>query len=119
MTTGSMAPGRPPVVGDPETYESWIGRFLETQEAPLRRALLAEVVARPDVEALLSLLKEESLRYLSVDPHRSLALAEGLIECAALAGRPDHRPLGLMAKGDALRTIGQFPESLALLDEAG
>jgi hypothetical protein len=36
-----------------------------------------------------------------------------------VAGRPDRRALGLMAWGDALRCLGTYGESVAILDEAG
>jgi CHAT domain-containing protein len=95
-----------------------VRRLLEIDDEGGRRGVLEEVIGALDCEELLALLKSESLRYLTVDTRRALWLAEALICGAELAGRPDHSALGLMAKGDALRNLGQYAESLALLDEA-
>src|SRR5687767_6090898 len=123
MTAGSVAPAardHTAATDDARTPEGWVRRFLETQEES-RRELLDALQGLPggEMEAHLTALKEESLRFLSVDPHQALVLAEALISAAGAVGRPDHGALGLMAKGDALRQIGRYPESLALLDEAG
>ncbi|HEX5416093.1 MAG TPA: CHAT domain-containing protein, partial [Chloroflexota bacterium] len=69
-------------------------------------------------ERFLADLKSEAERYLSVDLKVSLRLAEALIRSATLARRPDHRALGFMAKGDALRVLGRYRESRVWLDEA-
>src|SRR5688500_7091455 len=123
MTSGGVAPaveGHTAVTDDAFTPEAWVRQFLETQEES-RRDLLDALhgLHTAEVEAHLTALKEESLRFLSVDPHTALVLAEALISAAGAVGRPDHGALGLMAKGDALRILGRYSESLALLEEAG
>ena len=119
MTSAGVVPSSAATVEDTQTPDQWIDRFLETQEVEVRRDLLLAVPDRADVEPLLSALKEASLRHLSLDPRRALFLADTLVEAAELARLPDHGALGLMAKGDALRVLGHYPESLALLEEAG
>jgi CHAT domain-containing protein len=96
-----------------------IQRLASVEAADDQRRLLERAAATCDVEELLSLLKEEALRYHTVDPKVSLRLAEALILGAGLSARPEHLPLGLMAKGDALRYLGHYPEALDLLEEAG
>ena len=129
MTAGGAAAVAPVLHADSDalaaaaetpTPEDWVRRCLETP-APSRRELLHTLHALhlSEVESRLAALKDESNRYLHVDPHKALVLAEALIAAAAAVGRPDHAALGLMAKGDALRFIGRYPQALALLDEAG
>jgi CHAT domain-containing protein len=96
-----------------------VRRLLELDDEGGRRAVLEQCLGAVGCDELLSLLKSESLRYLTIDTRRALWLAEALIHGAGLSGRPDHTALGLMAKGDALRNLGQFGEALTLLDEAG
>src|SRR6266542_4452957 len=124
MMPGSVAPAvrdHTATTDDTPTPQAWVQRFLETGEEESRRHLLhaLRTLPGPDVESRLASLKEESLRFLSVDPHKALVLAEALIAGAGVVGRPDHRALGLMAKGDAVRVLGRYPESFALLEEAG
>lgn len=76
-------------------------------------------LAAPVDDDLLALLKAESERYLTVDPHVALRLAEALIALSEQADRPNHAALGWMAKGDALRALGHYTESRDCLDDAG
>ncbi|MGH2352044.1 MAG: tetratricopeptide repeat protein, partial [Chloroflexota bacterium] len=88
------------------------------EDEPARRSVLEESLGACDAEELLVLLKAESERYWHVDPHISLRAAETLIDAARLAGQPYHEALGLMAKGDALRFLGRYPESLPFFERA-
>lgn len=72
-----------------------------------------------DADAFLRFLKAEAERYWGLDPLLSLRVAETLIDAAALAEQLRHAALGLMAKGDALRLLGQHGEARVWLDEAG
>lgn len=86
-----------------------------------RRDVVTRHLAGLDPNAtdrFLANLKAEAERHLSIDVKVSLRLAEALIRCATLAQRPDHRALGFMAKGDALRVLGRYRESRVWLDEA-
>jgi len=90
-------------------------------DATERRDVLARLLVLLDpaaAERFLAALKSEAERHLSIDLTVSLRLAEALITGAQLARRADHRALGLMAKGDALRVLGRYQESRAWLDEA-
>jgi tetratricopeptide (TPR) repeat protein len=71
-----------------------------------------------DVDAMLDGLKAASEQALEVSPAEALALADALIEAATAAGRPAHVALGMMARGDALRVGGDYPESLIWFDRA-
>ncbi|HEU5317484.1 MAG TPA: tetratricopeptide repeat protein, partial [Chloroflexota bacterium] len=126
MTSGSVASaptGRDHTAAteDISTSQAWVQALLETEAEDSRRLLLHALQALPESDAAsrLAALKEESRRLLNVDPHQALVLAEALVAGAELVTLPSHRALGLMAKGDALRMLGHYPESLALLDEAG
>ena len=81
--------------------------------------LLIRLLESAPFDDLARRLKDESERYLPIDPRVSLRLAEALVRVAELARRPDRAPLGLLAKGDALRFLGNYPESLAIYDAAG
>ncbi len=84
-----------------------------------RADLLRRALEATPADDLLRGIKAEAERYVNVDPDASLRLAEALLAGAAIAGRPDHRAMGLMAKGDALRCQGKFPQSVGFFDEAG
>ncbi|MGH2371730.1 MAG: tetratricopeptide repeat protein, partial [Chloroflexota bacterium] len=95
-----------------------VRRLLALEDEPARHRFLGQRLGACDAEELLVLLKAESERYWHVDPHISLRAAETLIDAARLAGQPYHEALGLMAKGDALRFLGRYPESLPFFERA-
>ena len=95
-----------------------LARLLDIQGALERGALFERLFAEGDPDALLKALKAESERLWHVDPGLSLRAAEVLIQGAALAGRPDHGALGLMARADAMRLLGQYPQSLPVFEAA-
>lgn len=70
------------------------------------------------VEAVES-LKQEADRYWSIDPNRSLELADQIMTIGQR--RKDERQiaLGLMARGDALKYLGRLPEAWEELERAG
>src|ERR1035437_2454681 len=70
-------------------------------------------------DELLRELKDESERYLGIDPHRSLRISEVLIDLAEVAGQPNHQAFGCLAKADALRSLARYDESRALFIRAG
>lgn len=96
-----------------------VPRLLELDDEPARRRFVERCLLLFTVNELLPLLKAESERYLQIDAHIALRLAETLIYAAEAIGQPQHHALGLMAKGDALRILGHYQESLAFLEEAG
>jgi CHAT domain-containing protein len=95
-----------------------VARLLAVDDASARLRLLAGVLDVVDPEALLCALKGESERLWHGDPGLSLRAAETLIDGAQLARRADHIALGLMAKGDALRLLGRYPDSLPFFEQA-
>ncbi len=90
-----------------------------TEDETARQELLLAHLRDFDHETLLATLKDESERYRTGAAQGSLRLAEGLVFAAERARRPDHRAMGLMARGDATWALGRFAEGVALLDEAG
>jgi CHAT domain-containing protein len=104
--------------GEPDPLARLV-QELRDAEAAARRPLLSRSLATLGSDAVVNALKAESERSWSVDPHASLRLAEAIIAAGETVGRPDHVSLGLMAKGDALRYLGRYPEAVALLDQAG
>lgn len=95
-----------------------VQRLLPVADEAERRRILTESLATCGADALLKALKAESERQWAVDPHASLRLAEALILGAQIARLPNHEALGLMAKGDALRFIGHYPQSAEFLERA-
>ncbi len=96
-----------------------VSELLLADDAERQRAVLRRALEAGAPEPLLCHLKAESERYWTADPHRSLRLAEALILGAELARQPRHLSLGLMAKADALRYLGCYPDSLELFEAAG
>lgn len=108
---------------------------VSTADAPLTRDAIVHALVALDDEAarhasiehaldvivpdeLLPFLKEESERYLNIDPYIARRLAETLAYAGHRANYPYFHALGIMATGDALRVLGQFEQSVAAMDEA-
>jgi CHAT domain-containing protein len=101
---------------------SSIERLRDFEPTPAWGCFIRESVV-PAIEpseraTFLTGLKDESERFLTVDPRIALRLAEALITAADQLDRPDHRAFGLMAKGDALRALGRYEESRASFADA-
>src|ERR1044071_5465806 len=99
--------------------DDFIRGLRERTGAVDRGDLLQSYLEANGPNELLVRLKDESERFQSIDPHTSLLLADALIDAAEIARQPIHRALGFMAKGDALRYLGNYPESLAFFERAG
>ncbi len=93
-------------------------RLIESASDDERRSLLRSLVSGADAAEWLSQLKDESERYLTIDPRASLRLAESLIVGAELVDRPEHRAIGLLATGDALRALDRCLDALGAFDAA-
>ena len=78
--------------------------------SPLPAALAQEIVTT---------LKQEADRHWLIDPHRSLQLAACIVQIGQARRDLAQIGLGLMARGDALRQLGQAREAWDTLDEAG
>jgi tetratricopeptide (TPR) repeat protein len=107
----------PASTGVSHTTDEVVRRLREVSDADGWRRLLTDYFAVIDAETLLVRLKAESEQELNVDTLVSLRLADTLLVAAELADRPDHRALGLLAKGDALRALHRFREAVPLFDE--
>jgi len=76
---------------------------------PLSEAAAKEVVER---------LKQEADRHWSIDPNLSLEFANRIIAIGKQQNNSSHIALGLMARGDALKCLGNFQEAWEALEEA-
>lgn len=76
---------------------------------PLSNAMAAEVVDR---------LKLEADRYWSIDPHCSLKYADRIIAIGRARNDTLQEALGLMARGDALKFLGNLQEAWNTLEQS-
>ena len=114
-----MAASGVAAAGQAQPLDDLLGRLRDLEEDAVRRPLLEGALRQHSPDALATALKAEAERLWQVDPHASVRVSEAIALCGELAARPELVALGVMAKGDALRLLGRYPESLALLDEAG
>lgn len=101
------------------TLDDLVRQLAATEDEAARRRLLLDHLDGFDHDTLFTRLKDEAERYRMRDVPSSLRLAEGLIFAAGQVGHARHRAMGLLARGDAIRTLGRFAEAAALLNEAG
>lgn len=102
----------------PLTLDAAIRHLLALSDESARRFWITQCVHDFSVDEFLPVLKDESERYLNIDPYISLRLAETLVSAGELVNRPDLHALGVMATGDAFRVLGRFQESVAAMDRA-
>jgi CHAT domain-containing protein/tetratricopeptide (TPR) repeat protein len=95
-----------------------VQRLLELGDEGKRQHLIERALATLDHEDFLTFVRSEAERYFHVDPRTTLLLAGALICASDVAGRQRHHALGLMAKGDALRVLGSYGESLQYFEDA-
>jgi CHAT domain-containing protein len=101
------------------TTDDLVGRVVGLEDPAERGAALASGLAElADADALLRRLRAEAERLWGSDPRLALRCAEALVQAARLAGRPEQVALGLMTKGDSLRFLGRYPESVGPFEEA-
>src|SRR5947209_5024241 len=84
-----------------------------------RMYIQTHVAELADHAAIGNLIKDEALRQQNIRPFVSLKLAELLIFFSDYVHHPTSHALGLIAKGDALRCIGNHQAALEYLDAAG
>jgi CHAT domain-containing protein len=94
-------------------------RWLELGDAPARAQFLERQLGTFADEAVFRHLMAESERYLTIDPHAALLLAQAILGASERLDRPDRRAYGLMKAGDALRALGRYREALDTLEAAG
>jgi len=94
------------------SVEQFLGEGVPPQafSVPLPDTVAAEVVER---------LKQEADRHWSIDPHRSLELADRIVAIGQRRGDARQIALGLMARGDALKYLGRMQEAWDALEQAG
>lgn len=74
----------------------------------------------PDqTQTLVDRLKEGADRHWSINPNRSLEMADIIIKIGQTRGDVKQRALGLMARGDALKLLGHSQEAWDTLEAAG
>jgi len=104
---------------DPRTLADAARYLLAPADEAARRRVIARCLARFAPHTLCAYLKDESERALQRDARDAVALADALLAVAVQAERADLRGLGLMARGDALRFLGDFVGARDTLDAAG
>jgi CHAT domain-containing protein len=83
-----------------------------------RADLLSAWATAAGLDALVGLLKQQADLYWGRDATVSLRLADAIVAVALAAGAGRYHALGIMARGDALRVLGHYEQSLAHFDEA-
>lgn len=83
---------------------------LETMAAPFPNDVALDVVER---------LKQEADRHWWINANRSLELANLIVAIGQRQGNVRQIALGTMARGDALKYLGQFEAAWSVLDQAG
>ncbi len=92
--------------------ETWLANEISPDLLliPLTGESAAEVV---------EVLKREADRYWSIDPNFSLEYAERIIAIGRARNDGSQEALGLMARGDALKFLGNLQEAWTVLEQAG
>ena len=96
--------------------EAWVEQLLgdiippQMLSMPLPDEVATAVVAR---------LKQEADRNWYIDPRRSLELADQIVVIGERRSDARQTALGLMARGDALKFLGQMEEAWQTLTQAG
>lgn len=80
---------------------------------------LAHPLPDPFANKVVERLKQEADRHWGIDPLRSLEFAERIRAIGLARGDMRQAALGLMARGDALKLIGQTSEAWEALGQAG
>ncbi len=75
-------------------------------------------VSDDDARRIVDTLKSAADRHWSIDPHRSVELADAIIAVGENRGDTWTRALGTMARGDAIKFIGSQQEAWDLLEES-
>ncbi|MGN6812676.1 MAG: hypothetical protein ACTHMP_17575, partial [Thermomicrobiales bacterium] len=86
--------------------------MLALPDEPARQRFVTRCLETFAADDLLPFLKLASERYLTIDEAAALHLARTLAYAGEYLARPEYRALGLLAVGDALRSLGHFVESV-------
>jgi CHAT domain-containing protein len=92
--------------------EPFLGDKVPSQafQTPLPAAIADQLVER---------LKKDAERYLRIDGNRSLELSERIIAIGQARGDKRQIAMGMMARGDALKLLGQTAEAWDAFENAG
>ncbi|NDJ77118.1 MAG: CHAT domain-containing protein [Chloroflexi bacterium] len=71
-----------------------------------------------EIRGLVDGVKREANRYWSIDPNRSLQLAEMIVQIGETCDVPGYVALGIMARGDALKLLGQLQDAWKAFEQA-
>jgi len=95
-----------------EQLEQWLADEIppEIRLTPLADEMAIKVV---------NLLKKEADRHWAIDPNISLKYADRIIAVGQSRNDKPQEALGLMARGDALKFLGQLQEAWETLEQAG
>jgi CHAT domain-containing protein len=94
------------------SIEKFIGDIYPTQ-------LLSKPLPDDVAATVVDSLKQEADRFWLIDPNRSLELANRIIAIGRARADTRQTALGLMARGDALKFLGQMQEAWEVIDRAG
>src|SRR5688572_14730335 len=92
--------------------ESWLAEDIPPD-------LLLTVLPDELAKAVVDRLKQEADRYWSIDPNYSLMYADRIIGIGRARSDKSQIALGLMARGDALKLLGNKQEAWDMLEQAG
>ena len=67
----------------------------------------------------VNLLKKEADRYWAINPNISLKYADRIVAIGRARNDKSQEALGLMARGDALKFLGNLQEAWEMLEQAG
>lgn len=98
------------------TVEDLIQTLLDAPSSVRERALL---FSPEEAERLIDQLKREADRHWWINANRSLQLADLIVQIGQARCDLRQEALGLMARGDALKFLGQIEAAWDLLDQAG
>ncbi|MFQ5594851.1 MAG: CHAT domain-containing protein [Anaerolineae bacterium] len=101
----------------PTTPEMLVEELLRIEdEAEQRRYLKDHQHLLGD--GVVQAMKAKSDEFMVIDINRTMELGELILYTATLTGDPLQRAIGLRAKGNAARLLGQYERSLDIYDEA-
>ncbi|KPJ94186.1 MAG: hypothetical protein AMJ53_05745 [Gammaproteobacteria bacterium SG8_11] len=95
-----------------EQLEHWLADEIPPE---IRSTPLADEVAIK----VVNFLKKEADRYWAIDPNISLKYADRIISIGKSRNDKSQEALGLMARGDALKFLGELQKAWEMLEQSG
>ena len=100
------------MMGMDKHLEQWLAENLRPE---LHLTPLPDEIA----EEIVQFLKQEADRYWYIDPNTSLKYADRIISIGRARNDKSQLALGLMARGDALKFLGNLQEAWDALEQSG